>query len=114
VPAFWEDQFFGSEGKIIEYHIGDVKVLGISPRSRCIVPTRNPDTGKGYRGFARTFSEQRMAHLPPDSALKEYDNGYYLTVDSYLPDSEIGKVIRIGDSVEIMGPFAGECRQRRF
>ncbi|MBK6772560.1 MAG: hypothetical protein IPG78_10635 [Ignavibacteria bacterium] len=51
VPAFWEDHLFSNEGKRIEFKIGDVTLFGISPRARCVVPTRNPETGEVIHAF---------------------------------------------------------------
>ncbi|CAN5580869.1 MOSC domain-containing protein [soil metagenome] len=103
VQAFWEDHLFSTEGKGIEFKIGDVTVLGMSPRERCVVPTRNPENGAVIHAFPKTFTQKRAASLPEFSALKEYRHHYYLTVNCYLPPTEIGKWINVGDEVKIIG-----------
>jgi uncharacterized protein len=103
VPAFWEDHLFSKEGKAIEFKVGEVTMYGMSPRARCVVPTRNPDTGEVIHAFAKTFARQRAATLPEWSALNEYGHHYYLTVNCYLPPTETGKWIEVGNRLEIIG-----------
>ena len=103
VPAFWEDKLFLEEGTAIEFKIGDATLLGISPRARCVVPTRHPETGDLIQGFQRSFAQQRSANLPPWSTLDDYNHGYYLSVDCYIPSSEFGKWIAVGDEIKIIG-----------
>lgn len=103
VPDFWEDQLFSVPGKSIELMIGNVTVYGMSPRERCIVPTRHPDTGEGLHAFAKTFARNRAATLPDWSKLQDYGHYYYLSVDCYIPPTEIGKWIQIGDEIKIIG-----------
>ncbi len=103
VPAFWEDHLFAGEGKYIEFKTGDVKMFGMSPRARCVVPSRNPDTGEVFHAFQKSFANHRAASLPQWSALNEYDHYYYLSVDCLIPATEIGKVIQTGDKIKITG-----------
>jgi uncharacterized protein YcbX len=103
VPAFWEDKLFLEEGTAIEFKIGDVALLGISPRARCVVPTRHPETGEVIHGFQKSFAQQRTANLPQWSTLDDYNHAYYLSVDCYIPPSEFGKWIAVGDEVKIIG-----------
>ena len=103
VPAFWEDKLFLEEGTAIEFKIGEAALLGISPRARCVVPTRHPQTGGMIHGFQKSFAQQRTANLPPWSTLDDYNHAYYLSVDCYIPPSEFGKWIAVGDEVVITG-----------
>lgn len=103
VPAFWEDRLFLEEGTAIECKAGDVTIFGISPRERCIVPTRNTQTGEVIHAFPKIFAKNRLAHLPQWSTLQDYDHGYYLTVNCYIPPTEAGKWLNVGDSVKIIG-----------
>lgn len=103
VPAFWEDKLFLEEGTAIEFKIGDVCLQGISPRARCIVPTRHPETGEMIHAFQKSFAEQRKSNLPSWSTLDDYNHGYYLSVDCYIPPSEFGKWIAVGDELVITG-----------
>ena len=103
VEAFWEDRLFGKPDTVVEFEINDVKLLGISPRARCIVPTRDAATGQPYPHFTKKFVEARKSILPEWSLLSEYEHYYYLSVDTLIPDSETGKKIKIGDEIKIKG-----------
>jgi len=103
VPAFWEDKLFFEEGTAIEFKIGDATLQGISPRARCVVPTRHPETGDVIHGFQKSFVTQRNVNLPSWSTLDEYNHAYYLSVDCYIPPSEFGKWIAVGDEIKIIG-----------
>ncbi len=100
---FWEDHLFSKEGTSIEFTIGEVTLFGVSPRARCVVPTRNPETGEVLHAFPKTFAKHRAASLPAWSKLDEYDHYYYLAVDCYIPASEVGKWIYVGDEVRVVG-----------
>jgi uncharacterized protein YcbX len=103
VPPFWEDKLFFEEGTAIEFMIGDATILGISPRARCVVPTRHPETADVIHGFPKTFAKHRTANLPDWSTLENYGHFYYLTVNCLMPPSEIGKWITVGDEIKIIG-----------
>ena len=103
VPAFWEDHLFSSAGKGIEFRIGDVTIFGMSPRARCVVPTRNPETGEVIHAFPKIFARHRAAMQPEWSKLNEYGHHYHLTVNCYVPETEIGKWIEVGNEVKIIG-----------
>ncbi|GDX53268.1 molybdenum cofactor biosysynthesis protein [Bacteroidota bacterium] len=103
VPAFWEDRLFSTEGSGIEFKVGDVTIIGMSPRERCVVPTRNPETGIITYGFAKSFTKYRNTSLPQWSTLNNYRHHYYLTVNCYIPETETGKLIETGSAVEIIG-----------
>lgn len=102
VPAFWEDKLFLEEGTAIEFTMGEVTMYGISPRARCVVPTRHPQTAEAFPKFPKTFAQQRMASLPQWSTLEDYGHAYYLSVDCYLPPSEFGKWIAVGNELNII------------
>lgn len=103
VESLWEDNLFDKPGNVVEYKIGDVKLFGVSPRARCIVPTRDPDTGITYPYFTKEFVEFRKNSLPENSLLHEYEHFYFLSVDTYIPETENGKLIKVGDKLEITG-----------
>ena len=103
VTPFWEDHLFSTEGKGIEFKIGDVTMFGMSPRARCVVPTRNPQTGEVTHAFPKIFSKQRAASQPEWSTLDNYGHHFYLTVNCYIPETETGKFLETGDEVLIIG-----------
>lgn len=103
VPAFWEDCLFAEEGTAIEFRVGETVLLGISPRARCVVPTRHPETGEPTPTLPKQFAKRRKENLPAGSQLEEYGHFYYLTVNCFIPETEFGKTVRVGDAVEVIG-----------
>jgi uncharacterized protein YcbX len=103
ITPFWEDHLFLSEGKGVEFTIGEVTMFGMSPRARCVVPTRNPQTGEVTHAFPKIFSKQRAASKPDWSTLDNYGHHFFLTVNCYIPETETGKFIAVGDEVSIIG-----------
>ena len=102
-PAFWEDKLFFETGTIVEFKIGNTILFGTGPRARCPVPTRHPETGAIIHGFQKLFATQRATELPEWSTLDNYGHAYYLSVDCYIPPTEFGKWIAVGDEVKIIG-----------
>lgn len=103
VPMFWEDHLFSEPGTGIEFTIGGLTLFGMSPRARCVVPTRNPLSGEVTAAFPKTFARHRADTLPDWSGLKDYGHYFHLTVNCYIPPAEIGKWIQAGDEVTIVG-----------
>ncbi len=103
VPAFWEDTLFGAAGKGVRFQIGSVELHGINPCARCIVPTRDPRTGQGLKGFQPHFTRQRRQTLPPEVNSSRFDHFYRLGLNTRIPPSQAHKTIRVGDPVECTG-----------
>ena len=104
VEAFWEDQLYDQRDVGVRFRIGDVELVGVSPRARCSVPPKDPTSGQLDKTFMKAMMESRAKHLPENSTLDQFGgNLYYLAVDSYLSPAEIGKTIRLQDEVEILG-----------
>jgi len=104
VDAFWEDRLFADRSHQVEFTIGDVSVFGVNPCQRCVVPTRDPDTGAVYDGFQETFIKQRRATMPEWSGGDWFDHDFRLMVNTDVPESSWGKRIAVGDTVEIGEP----------
>ncbi|HYW19504.1 MAG TPA: MOSC N-terminal beta barrel domain-containing protein [Nodularia sp. (in: cyanobacteria)] len=102
VPAFWEDQLFSQQGDIVSLRVGDVSLFGVNPCQRCIVPTRNPDSGEADPNFQKIFVQHRKATLP-DWADSSYFNHFYrLGVNTRLTPSETGKFCQIGNEIDMI------------
>jgi uncharacterized protein YcbX len=102
VPAFWEDQLFGSdENYVVRFKIGEVAFEGSNPCARCPVPPRNPRTGEETVGFSRTFSDMRRNTIPPWAPEERFDHYYRLSTNTRVPSSEQGKTLRVGDTLEL-------------
>jgi uncharacterized protein len=102
VPAFWEDCLFApDETSIVRFRVGGVAFEGAAPCERCVIPSRDPRTGASLDGFQKRFSELRQAQLPPWSPASRFDHFYYLAVNTRVPSAECGKLVRLGDSLEL-------------
>lgn len=102
VPAFWEDQLFSEQGDLFSFRVGDVHFFGVNPCQRCIVPTRDSYLGEAYPNFQKIFANQRQATLPDWVASSPFNHFYRLSVNTQLPPSSAGKILQIGDKVNIL------------
>jgi uncharacterized protein len=102
VPPFWEDRLFGEDGEIFRFQIGQVLFEGVNPCQRCIVPTRNSQTGAGDPNFQKIFVEGRRETLPSWTVRSRFNHFYRLSVNTRIPPSEAGKAIEIGDDLNIL------------
>jgi len=103
VPAFWEDQLYGpDESTSVTFQIGEVIFEGVNPCQRCTVPPRDPETGEPYPHFSETFRERREATLPDWAPLSRFNHYWRLAVNTCVPTSEVGKIVRVGDPVVIV------------
>ncbi|GAB4227464.1 MAG: MOSC domain-containing protein [Elainellaceae cyanobacterium] len=100
-PAFWEDQLFGTVDEQMPFQIGTVQFWGCNPCQRCIVPTRDPQTGNSYPNFQKTFVAQRQATLPAQVERSRFNHFYRLTLNTKIPASEAGKMLAIDDQVRL-------------
>jgi hypothetical protein len=103
IPAFWEDRLFTASGEPVPFQIGPVSFLGINPCQRCVVPTRNTQTGAATAGFQQQFVQQRAATLPADVARSRFNHFYRLAVNTRLGDRSATPMLTIGDTVTLPG-----------
>ncbi|MEA1932375.1 MAG: MOSC N-terminal beta barrel domain-containing protein [Euryarchaeota archaeon] len=101
VPAFWEDHLFADRDHHVEFSIGDVSFRGVNPCQRCVVPSRDPETGEEYDGFQSTFVENRRETMPEWSGGDWFDHHFRLMLNTIVPQSEWGEEITVGDSVAV-------------
>lgn len=98
---FCEDELFGAPEELKPFRIGSVKFLGHNPCQRCVVPTRDPDTGKAVSEFQKKFMEERKKHLPAWANAQRFNHFYRFAINTSIPPSEAGKVLHVGDIVEL-------------
>ena len=101
VPAFWEDHLFADRDSRVRFSIGDVEFLGVNPCQRCVVPSRDPDTGDEIEGFNQTFIEQRRATMPDWSGGDWFNHDFRLMVNTAVPDASWGETIAVGDELTV-------------
>ncbi len=105
VDPYWEENLVGEPGVGMRIQVSDVEMIGVSPRARCNVPLRDPFTGITDKTFVKRMMKRREATLPKESHLPEYGNLYHLTINTYIPETQKGKWIRVGDEVKVIEPI---------
>jgi len=98
---FWEDHLFGEADRLCPFHVGAVTLFGSHPCQRCIVPTRDSQTGDRTPHFQTQFATQRQATLPPWANSSRFNHFYKLTVNTQMPSTEAGKILRRGDQISL-------------
>lgn len=100
VPAFWEDCFVGDGAPSFE--VGGVRFEGVTPCGRCVVPSRDPDTGEEVEEFRKTFIENRRDTFPDWADEDAFDHHYTLMLIARVPEEERGGKVSIGDEVRVL------------
>ncbi|EJN58840.1 MOSC domain-containing protein [Halogranum rubrum] len=101
VPAFWEDHLFADRDSRVAFTVGDVRFEGVNPCQRCVVPSRDPDTGEEHPNFRETLVEKRRETMPAWSGGDWFDHHFRVMVNTVVPDSEWGKTLTVGDEVRV-------------
>lgn len=101
VPAFWEDRLFAEADNTVNFQIGDVRFMGVNPCQRCVVITRDSQTGEAYPNFQKTFIAKRQETLPEWVEKSRFNHFYRLAINTRLPATEAGKKINLKDLVTI-------------
>jgi uncharacterized protein len=96
---FWEDQLYAEAGEVVQFRIGDVVFEGMNPCQRCIVPSRDPHTANGIPSFQKIFMERRKESLPSWATRSRFNHFYRLSINTRVPASQAGKLLRVGDPV---------------
>ena len=104
VESYWEENLIGEPGNGMRLTIGDVEMIGVSPRARCNVPPRDPLTGNTDKTFVKRMMKSRESTLPKNSHIRAYGSLYHLTINTYIPATQKGKWLRVGDQLKIIEP----------
>lgn len=102
VPAFWEDQLFADADHLVQFQIGSVVLEGVNPCQRCIVPTRDSQSGVTTPKFQKTFLQNRKQTLPNWVNPARFNHFYRLAVNTRIPPSQ-SSVLTQGDQVILKG-----------
>jgi uncharacterized protein YcbX len=104
VPAFWEDRFVGDGAPsfTVEGPDGAVRIEGVEPCGRCVVPSRDPDTGEPLEGFRERFIERRAATFPAWADRGAFPHDYTLMLIARVPEADRGQRLHVGATVEIV------------
>lgn len=101
VPAFWEDRLYDRPGRTVGFDVGDAALEGVNPCQRCVVPSRDPNTGEETAAFRERFLENREATLPDWANDDWFDHYYRLMVNTRVRESSWGRRLAVGDAVSI-------------
>jgi uncharacterized protein len=99
--AFWEDRLADDGFNQPRFSIGAVAYRGRTICARCIVPTRDSQTGEAIASFARAFADRRAAELPAWSPAEQFNHFYRLAINTAPDWIEDGAVLKIGDELVI-------------
>jgi len=100
VPAFWEDRFVGADAPT--FRAGDVRIEGVTPCGRCVVPERDPNTGEHMSDFRTRFRKRRRETFPEWADRDAFDHFYSLMLIASVPEPDRGKPIAVGDDVTVI------------
>jgi uncharacterized protein YcbX len=103
VPAFWEDHLFGAPNELKPFQIGEIGFFGHNPCQRCAVPVRDPDKGDPIANFQKSFMELRRRNLPAWSNADRFNHYYRFAINTSVPPSEAGKMVQVGDVIQVEG-----------
>lgn len=101
VPAFWEDHLFAAVGEVVPFHIGSVRFGGTNPCRRCVVPSRNSETGETIQAFAKIFAMLRKVKMPEWTDKSRFEDLYRAATNTVLLDCGPDGVLRTGDHVKL-------------
>jgi hypothetical protein len=102
-PAFWEDRLYSATDRerVVPFTVGDATFEGVNPCQRCVVPSRDPDTGEETPGFRQRFVEKRRETLPPWAGDAWFDHFFRLTVNTRVPRGTVGETVSVGAPVRV-------------
>ena len=103
VPAFWEDRLYDRPDTVVPFEIGAATFHGVNPCQRCVVPSRDPNTGVETDGFRETFVRRREATLPDWASEAWFDHYFRLMVNTRVPESSWQTTLATGDTVGAVG-----------
>lgn len=104
-PPFWEDRLFAADAapdarQTVLFHIGGATFEGVNPCARCVVPSRDSQTGDVSPRFAVDFARRRRDSLPAWAELKAFNHFYRLSLNTRAT-AAVGRTLRVGDEVHI-------------
>ncbi len=99
VPAFWEDRFLGEDPSGFE--VSGTRFEGAEACARCVVPSRDPDTGEPIEDFEQRFAEHRERTLPEWAPREEFEHFFTVMLITKVPESNYGDTVAVGDEVTV-------------
>jgi len=100
VPAFWEDRFVGTDAPAFE--VDGIRFEGVTPCGRCVVPSRDPDTGEPTPEFREQFIRNRRETFPEWADEDAFDHYYSLMLITRIPEAYRDQTFRVGAEVDVV------------
>ncbi|WP_229111505.1 MOSC domain-containing protein [Halapricum desulfuricans] len=98
---FWDDRLYAGPDSRVRFDVGDVTFEGRGPCQRCVVPARDPDSGRETERFRTRFVEKRRETLPEWAPEERFDHYYRVMVNTRTPADSRGEWISVGSEVVI-------------
>jgi uncharacterized protein YcbX len=98
---FWEDRLLAPGRAKRAFRIGAAHFWGVNCCQRCIVPTRDTQTGVAMNGFQKQFAQQREAELSVDVPREHFDHFYRYSVNTQIDPATRAWSIGVGDEIVI-------------
>jgi uncharacterized protein YcbX len=99
VPAFWEDRFLGEDPSGFE--VDGTRFEGAEACARCVVPSRDPDTGEPIDDFQQRFAEYREETFPEWAPREEFEHFFTVMLITSVPEFSRGETVAVGDEVTV-------------
>ncbi|MEM8864363.1 MAG: MOSC N-terminal beta barrel domain-containing protein [Planctomycetota bacterium] len=96
--AFWEDRLTNEPSR---FALGGMKWHATGVCQRCVVPSRDSQSGVPTKGFQKSFSQQRRETLPSWAPQSRFDHYYRLAINTRLAGGQPGGTLQIGDELTI-------------
>jgi len=78
-----------------------VRFDGITPGGRCVVQSRDPDTGEALPEFRERFVERRRETFPEFADPAAFDHLFAVMILARVPGASDRPTLRVGDSVTV-------------
>lgn len=100
VPPFWEDGLYGAGDAGATLTVGETTLTVAGPSRRCVVPTRDPDTGEPMPDFRERFVAHRRVSRPSWANEERLGEHFRLALNTAVPDQQ-SPSLSVGDSVTV-------------
>lgn len=100
VPPFWEDGLYAGNDGGATLDIGGTTLAVAGPSRRCVVPTRDPDTGEPMPDFRERFVARRRVSRPSWANTERLGEHFKLALNTSVPKQH-SPAISVGDQVTV-------------
>ena len=114
VPPFWEDRLCAEKGAgDVEFQIGNATLRGINPCQRCVVPSRDQQTGESFANFSKHFLVERQKSLPLWAPRSQFNHFYRAAINTTAQNNDDSGPIKLGDEIKTLTGNSTNTAERR-